>query len=50
MVIAPPASPAAGAIDEAASSGDPVTSDFLTEITRAADQALWKLESPNERA
>lgn len=38
------------AIDESATLGDPVTSDILTEITRAADQALWKLESHNEPA
>jgi starvation-inducible DNA-binding protein len=38
------------AIDEAATVGDPVTSDILTEITRAADQALWKLEAHNEPA
>lgn len=29
---------------------DPVTSDLLTEITRAADQALWKLEAHREPA
>ena len=38
------------AIDEAASLGDPVSSDVLTEIVRAADQALWKLEAHNEPA
>jgi starvation-inducible DNA-binding protein len=38
------------AIDEAAALGDPVTSDVLTEIVRAADQALWKLEAHNEPA
>ena len=38
------------AIDESATLGDPVTSDILTEITRAADQALWKLESHHEPA
>lgn len=38
------------AIDEAATLGDPVTSDILTEVTRAADQALWKLEAHNEPA
>ncbi len=36
--------------DGAATLSDPVTSDILTEITRAADQALWKLESHNEPA
>lgn len=41
---------ARSAIDEAASLGDPVTSDVLTEIVRAADQALWKLEAHNEPA
>lgn len=41
---------ARSAIDEAASLGDPVTSDILTEITRAVDQALWKLEAHNEPA
>jgi starvation-inducible DNA-binding protein len=38
------------AIDEAAALGDPVTSDVLTEIVRAADQALWKLEAHDEPA
>jgi starvation-inducible DNA-binding protein len=37
-------------IDEVAAHGDPVTSDVLTEIARAADQALWKLEAHNEPA
>ncbi len=32
-------------IDESASYGDPVTSDVLTEVVRASDQALWKIES-----
>lgn len=38
------------AIDEAASLGDAVTADVLTEIVRAADQALWKLEAHAEPA
>jgi starvation-inducible DNA-binding protein len=41
---------ARSAIDEAAALGDPVTSDVFTEIVRAADQALWKLEAHNEPA
>ncbi|MEI8144420.1 MAG: DNA starvation/stationary phase protection protein Dps [Alphaproteobacteria bacterium] len=34
-----------GAIDEAAGGGDAVTADVLTGIVRAADQAVWKLDS-----
>jgi starvation-inducible DNA-binding protein len=41
---------ARSAIDEAAALGDPVTADVFTEIVRAADQALWKLEAHNEPA
>jgi starvation-inducible DNA-binding protein len=41
---------ARSAIDDAAAAGDPVTSDVLTEIVRAADQALWKLEAHTELA
>lgn len=41
---------ARSAIDEAASLGDPVTSDVFTEIVRDADEVLWKLEAHNEPA
>jgi len=44
-VIATFGGEARGAIDEASGLGDPVTADVLTEIVRAADQALWKLEA-----
>jgi starvation-inducible DNA-binding protein len=44
------ASDARAAIVEADSLGDPVTADVLTGIVRAADQALWKLESHQEPA
>jgi starvation-inducible DNA-binding protein len=41
---------ARSAINDAAAAGDPVTSDVLTEVARAADQGLWKLEAHNELA
>jgi starvation-inducible DNA-binding protein len=37
-------------IDEASGSGDAVTADVLTQITREVDQALWKLEAHQEPA
>ncbi len=37
-------------IGDADSLGDLVTADILTGIVRAADQALWKLESHQEPA
>lgn len=36
------------AIDEANDFKDPNTADLFTEISRSADQALWKVESHNE--
>ena len=50
QTIAAFGSEARSGIDDAAALGDPVTSDVLTEITRAADQALWKLEAHIEPA
>jgi starvation-inducible DNA-binding protein len=44
------ASEARAGIDEASASGDAVTADVLTQITREADQALWKLEAHQEPA
>jgi starvation-inducible DNA-binding protein len=37
-------------LDEAAAQGDPVTADVLTGVVRAADLALWKLESHQQPA
>lgn len=43
-------STARAGIDQATAIGDAVTADVLTEIVRAADQALWKLEAHREPA